>query len=67
MKSHFPRPQPPAKSKTALRRGHLTPGHPAARKDSPPRLQMPTTYAEQALLFAEAASCEPVLTDRPVD
>jgi len=62
-----PHPHPPAKSKTALRRGHLTPGHPAARKMIPSRIHMPTTYAEQALLFAEAASEEPVPSDRPVD
>ena len=58
---------PPGKSKTDLRRGHFTPGHPAARKNSTPRVNTATTHAEQALLFHDAASEEPVHSDRAED
>jgi len=57
MQTH--RPHPPGKSKTALRRGDFTPGHPAARKDSTPRVNTATTHAEQAMLFSEASAKEP--------
>jgi hypothetical protein len=45
------RPLPAGKSKTDLRRGHFTPGNPAAKKAPPPRRNMMTTNAEQAMLF----------------
>ena len=59
MKSHSHRPQPPAKSKTALRRGHLTPGNQLTGKTQAPRPGTATTHAEQTMLFAEAARQEP--------
>ncbi len=65
MKNHHPK--PPGKTKTALRRGNFTPRHAAVTDESAARFHLPTTYAEQALLFAEAASEEPVPSDRPVD
>ena len=58
---------PPGKTKTALRRGHSTPGHPAAVEKSAPRVNTATTLAEQALLFAEAAAEEPAPQNRTVD
>lgn len=65
MQSH--RPHPPGKTKTALRRGHFTPGHPAARKDTALSVNRAITWAEQAMLFTDAASQEPVHSDRDED
>jgi hypothetical protein len=59
MKAHSPRPHPAPKSKTALRRGHLTPGPTLGRKTQAPRIGTPTTLAEQAMLFEAAARIEP--------
>ncbi len=59
MKPHSPRPEPAPKSKTALRRGHFTPGPRIGGKTQPPRIGTATTLAEQAMLFAEAARVEP--------
>jgi hypothetical protein len=58
---------PPGKSKTDLRRGHFTPGHPVARKDHEPRRNTATTHAEQALLFSEAAAEEPAPYQQTMD
>lgn len=59
MKPNSPRPEPVPKSKTALRRGHLTPTTHLGGKMQPPRFGTPTTLAEQAMLFEEAARVEP--------
>jgi hypothetical protein len=61
------KPQPQAKSKTALRRGHFTPGHQFIGKPNAPRTGNPTSNAEQALLFAEAARKEPATLNHNED
>jgi hypothetical protein len=67
MDAHPPRPQPREKSKTALRRGHFTPGHHVIAKPNAPRFGCATTLAEQAMLFAEAAAREPADLNRTTD
>jgi hypothetical protein len=51
MAGHSHRPHPPGKSKTDLRRGHLTPGHHAPSKPAAHSAPKATSHAEQALLF----------------
>jgi len=51
MAAHTPRHHPVGSSKTALRRGHLTTGHPAARKTLGNLSGKATTSAEEAFLF----------------
>jgi hypothetical protein len=51
MAGHPHRPASPGKSKTDLRRGHLTPGHHAAAKPVVHAAPKATSHAEQSLLF----------------
>jgi hypothetical protein len=47
------RPRPAEKSKTDLRRGQFTPGHPGPKKAEPPRGGAGTSRAEEAMLLDE--------------
>jgi hypothetical protein len=51
MAGHRHRPHPAGKSKTDLRRGHFTPGHPAAKKPAGRAAPKATSNTEQSLLF----------------
>ena len=65
MNKRPPRPQPAAKSKTDLRRGHFTPGHRIAGK-AHARHAAATTLAEQAMLFDEGITAAVVHPHRGI-